>query len=123
MRRQSWRFATAAAAATAGASAGSYDALLRWCIEQHQLPPLAVEPATLEGDLGAQRPGLVAAREIEAGEVVLQIPGDLAVTAIDVDKDEQLAVLAAGRSELVGLALWLIKERSKVRRPGYGRPG
>jgi hypothetical protein len=113
------RHRAAAAAATAGAeaaaAASSYDGLLRWCIEQHQLPPLAVEPAALDGGFGMERPGFVASREVAQGEVVLQVPGDLAITSVDVDKDPQLAALAQGRSELVGLALWLLQERSKVR--------
>lgn len=93
--------------------------LLRWCIEQHSLPPLAVEPAALEGAGGTQRPGLVAARDVAANEVVLQIPGDLAVTSVDVGKDEALAAAAAGRSELVGLALWLLQERAKGAASGW----
>ena len=113
------RHLAAAAAATAGAeaaaAASSYDGLLRWCIEQHQLPPLAVEPAALDGGFGMERPGFVASREVAQGEVVLQVPGDLAITAVDVDKDPKLAALAQGHSELVGLALWLLQERSKVR--------
>lgn len=113
------RHLAAAAAATAGAeaaaAASSYDGLLRWCIEQHQLPPLAVEPAALDGGFGMERPGFVASREVAQGEVVLQVPGDLAITSVDVDKDPPLAALAQGCSELVGLALWLLQERSKVR--------
>ena len=87
---------------------------MRWCIEQRQLPPLAVEPAELEGVPGVQRCGFVAARDAAAGDVLLQIPGSLAITAVDVAKDPQLEPLAQGRSELVGLALWLMQERSKV---------
>ena len=33
---------------------------------------------------------------------------------MDLEKEEALATLCEGRSELVGLALWLLKERSKV---------
>jgi len=58
--------------------------------------------------------GLLANREVAAGEVVLQVPGDLAITSVDVGKDPALAPLAEGRSELVGLALWLMQERGKV---------
>lgn len=116
------RLPAAAAAATAGQQAGSssYDALLQWCIEQGSLPPLVVEPASLEGAGGTQRPGFVAAGSVAAGDVLLQIPGDLAVTSVDVDKDPALAAVAEGRSELVGLALWLMQERGKVRRLGTG---
>ncbi len=85
-------------------------------IEAKQLPPLAVEPATAEGEAGAApRPAFLAARNIAVGEAVLAVPGDLAVTSVDVGKDAALAALAEGRSELVGLALWLMQERDKVR--------
>jgi hypothetical protein len=107
----------AAAAATApGATTdpSSYDALVRWCIEQHQLPPLAVEPAVLDGEAGTKRSGFVAAKVVAQSDVVLEIPGSLAITSVDVGKDPQLKPLARGRSELVGLALWLMLERSKA---------
>lgn len=97
---------------------------MRWCIEQHALPPLAVEPALVEGEPGgAARPGFVAARDVGAGEVVLTVPGDLAITSVDVGKAPQLAALAEGRSELVGLALWLMQERAKVRSVGQASDG
>ncbi|KAL4445791.1 hypothetical protein ABPG77_008990 [Micractinium sp. CCAP 211/92] len=122
-RNRSKRLATprrpysAAAAATtgpqAGSSSSSYDALLQWCIEQGSLPPLAVEPAALDTAVGTKRLGFVAAGSVAAGEVLLQIPGDLAITSVDVDKDPALAAVADGRSELVGLALWLMQERGK----------
>lgn len=48
-------------------------------------------------------------------QVVLRIPGDLCVTAADVAAEETVGQLAAGRSELTGLALWLMAERQKVR--------
>lgn len=47
-------------------------------------------------------------------QVLLEIPGDLGITSMDVEKDPKLAQLAEGRSELVGLALWLLQERAKV---------
>ena len=113
--------ASAAASSPApAATTGSYDALVRWCIEQRQLPPLAVEPAVLDGEPGVQRHGFVAARDVGQGEVLLQVPGSLAITAVDVGKDAQLEVLARGRSELVGLALWLMQERAKVMGLGRG---
>lgn len=85
-------------------------------IEAKQLPPLAVEPAAVDGEAGAPpRPAFLAARDVAVGEAVLAVPGDLAVTSVDVGKDAALAALAEGRSELVGLALWLMQERDKVR--------
>lgn len=47
-------------------------------------------------------------------QVLLSIPGDIAVTKEDVAADTACAQLAAGRSELVGLALWLISQHCKV---------
>ena len=47
-------------------------------------------------------------------QVLLSMPGDIAVTREDVAADTACAPLAAGRSELVGLALWLILQRCKV---------
>ena len=47
-------------------------------------------------------------------QVLLSIPGDLAVTKEDVAADTACAQIASGRSELVGLALWLLTQRSKV---------
>ena len=47
-------------------------------------------------------------------QVLLSIQGDIAVTREDVAADTTCAHLAAGRSELVGLALWLISQRCKV---------
>ena len=116
-RRRHAAAVVAAAAATPApaAAATAYDGLLRWCIEQRSLPPLAVEPAVLEGEAGVgQRPGFVAAREVAAGEALLQLPGDLAITSVDVGKDAALAAVVQERSELVGLALWIMQERAKV---------
>lgn len=47
-------------------------------------------------------------------QVLLSIPGDIAVTKEDVAADTACAQLASGRSELVGLALWLVSQRCKV---------
>lgn len=115
---RSVRRAVTAAAAVLGAATdpSSYDALVRWCIEQHQLPPLAVEPAVLDGEAGTKRSGFVASKAVTQSDVVLEIPGSLAITSVDVSKDPQLEALARGRSELVGLALWLMLERSKASR-------
>lgn len=69
----------------------------------------------MEGEpAGGARPGFVAAREVAAGEAVLAVPGDLAITSVDVGKVAELAALTEGRSELVGLSLWLLQERAKV---------
>ena len=47
-------------------------------------------------------------------QILLSIPGDVAVTREDVAAEAACAQLASGRSELVGLALWLIAQRCKV---------
>ncbi len=47
-------------------------------------------------------------------QVLLSIPGDVAVTKEDVAAESACAQLASGRSEVVGLALWLIVHRCKV---------
>ena len=105
-----------AADAASPTSTAAWDRLLGWCIEVHQLPAAAVEPALVEvpGGLGQQRPGFVAVRDVQQGEVLLQIPGDLGVSEVDVAKEAALGPLIENRSELVGLALWLMLERSKV---------
>lgn len=56
----------------------------------------------------------VAARKLRHGETLLSIPGDFAVTQEDVAAEPACSDLASGRSELVGLALWLVAQRSKV---------
>ncbi|KAL3145868.1 hypothetical protein ABBQ38_015239 [Trebouxia sp. C0009 RCD-2024] len=55
----------------------------------------------------------VTTRKLRHGEVLLSIPGDIAVTKEDVAADTACAQLASGRSELVGLALWLVSQRCK----------
>ncbi len=44
----------------------------------------------------------------------MSIPGDVAVTKEDVAAASACAQLASGRSEVVGLALWLVVQRCKV---------
>lgn len=47
-------------------------------------------------------------------QALVELPGDLSVTAVDVAAHEEVAGLAEGRGELTGLALWLMAERQKV---------
>lgn len=48
----------------------SFDDLLRWCIEQHQLPLSAIEPAEVEDTaLCGERVGFVTTRQVRRGEV------------------------------------------------------
>ena len=51
--------------------------------------------------------------DVRAGEPLIEIPQNLAVTSVDVADSPIVAGLAAGRGELVGLALWLCHERAK----------
>jgi histone-lysine N-methyltransferase SETD3 len=93
----------------------NHDALIRWCIEDHSLPATCLQPEAVEDELDRSEKafGFTASRDVAKSEVILEIPGDLAVTSVDVGKDEMLSALAEGRSELVGLALFLMQERSR----------
>lgn len=93
-------------------STSTHDELLRWCIESKGLPPTPLEPTLVTEDTGSKRIAYFTTRDINKGESLLEIPGDIAVTTVDVDKDETLSQLAQGRSELVSLALWLMRQRS-----------
>mmetsp|Transcript_6642 Transcript_6642/g.16505 ORF Transcript_6642/g.16505 Transcript_6642/m.16505 type:complete len:515 (-) Transcript_6642:145-1689(-) len=53
--------------------------------------------------------------DVRAGEPLIAIPQNLTVTSVDVADSPIVAGLAAGRGELVGLALWLCHERAKGR--------
>ncbi|EIE20473.1 rubisco small subunit N-methyltransferase, partial [Coccomyxa subellipsoidea C-169] len=46
-------------------------------------------------------------------QALVELPGNLSVTAVDVAAHEEVAGLAEGRGELTGLALWLMAERQK----------
>ena len=107
--------AAAATSSDVDQSVATHDALIRWCIEDHSLPATNLQPEIVEDDLGSNEKafGFTASRDVAKGEVILEIPGDLAVTSVDVGKDELLSTLAEGRSELVGLALFLMQERSR----------
>lgn len=103
----------ARAAATETVSVGAFESLLRWCIEEQGLPPTSLEPALVDSDIDfSQVPGFVSNKEVAKGEVLLEIPGDLGITSVDVGADTVLAPLAEGRSELVGLALFLMRQKS-----------
>lgn len=109
------RTCATATSSDVGSSVTIHDALLRWCIEEHALPATRLEPASLDDDLGSgeQALGFIINQDAARDDILLEIPGDLAVTSVDVAKDPLLNTLAEGRSELVGLALFLIQERAK----------
>ncbi len=56
---------------------------------------------------------MIAARDVENGEVLLEIPESLCVTSIDAEQHELVGSVAKDCSELVGLTLWLMAERAK----------
>ena len=47
-------------------------------------------------------------------QALMELPGDISVTAVDVAAHPDVAPLAAGRGELTGLALWLMAEQAEV---------
>jgi histone-lysine N-methyltransferase SETD3 len=47
------------------------------------------------------------------GDVLLELPDKLAVTAVDAESHELVGPVAKGCSELVALTLWLMAERAK----------
>ena len=101
--------------AAAAPTTAPHAALLRWCIGQRGLPPTPLEPALLDSDLGTRDVEVgftIATEAVQKGSVLLEIPGDLAATAVDVAKDPVIAPLAEGRGELVGLALLLMQHSS-----------
>lgn len=100
--------ATAAAATTTASptTAADHTATAKWLKEK------SVSLAAFK--LERSQDGTVwtsAARSIAADEVILQVPGDMCVTAADVAADTTVAAVAEGRSELTGLALWIIAQR------------
>jgi len=75
------------------------------------LPPQKAGPAAPGANLGGKLP-FVATQDVKAGQVVMEVPSELAVTAYDVKQHAVVAELAEGRSELTGLALWIMAERA-----------
>lgn len=94
--------------------------LLAWLVEKKGVPPQAAEPRTVQDrELGATpRTALCTTRDVPGGQVVLEMPGDVCITAVDAQKSA-VAPLAEGRSELVQLALWLMHERGEGEQSAY----
>lgn len=57
--------------------------------------------------------GFIAQRQMQAKDVVLSVPEDMAVTSIDAVKQDTVGELASECGELVALTLWLLAERAK----------
>lgn len=95
--------------------------LLQWCIESKGLIRCDVEPVLKECqiDPARQEVAFVTTKPLAAGDLIVEIPGDLAVTAVDVEKDQDLAGVGTNRSELVGLALFVLSQnKSQTCTPG-----
>ncbi|KAF8071199.1 setd3 [Scenedesmus sp. PABB004] len=84
--------------------------LMKW-LQAQGAPPTPLEPKRFKADVG-QRVGLIAGRDVSGGEEVLEVPEALVVTAVDAEQHALVGRVAAGTSELVGLALWLMAERA-----------
>ena len=92
--------------------------LIQWCIESKGLIRCDIEPVLKECEIDPTRKevAFVTTKPLANGELIVEIPGHLAVTAVDVEKDPGLAAIGASRSELVGLALFVLKN-SKIPSP------
>lgn len=84
------------------------------------LPPQKAEPVGRKALPGGKLPFLTS-QDVKAGQVVMEVPSELAVTAYDVKQHEVVAELAEGRSELTGLALWVMAERAKGEASAHAR--
>ena len=49
--------------------------------------------------------------------MVMEIPQDIAITSVDVEKHPIVGELSTGRGELTGLTLWLMAERANDNSP------
>ncbi|KAK9917898.1 hypothetical protein WJX75_009348 [Coccomyxa subellipsoidea] len=86
------------------------DNFLLWLIEQKGLPPQRTDCTGVNTD-GTW--SLIANTAVKEGETLVELPGDMSVTAVDVAAHDEVSGLAEGRGELTGLALWLMAERQK----------
>ncbi|CAL8465053.1 g4588 [Coccomyxa elongata] len=86
------------------------DNLVRWLIEQKGLPPQRTDCVGINAD-GTW--SFFTNTDVREGEALVELPGDISVTAVDVAAHEEVSGLAEGRGELTGLALWLMAERQK----------
>lgn len=76
-------------------------------LKQQGFPDQIVELKQSEhGDVGC-----FATRDLQAGEVAVKVPENYTVTCVDVTNHPVISKLAAGRPDLIGLALWLVYEK------------
>lgn len=105
-----------------GDMVGRCDRLLSWCTQQGNMEVPKIEAGSVKDEfLGEQELGLVTKDKSNYGEILAKIPGNLAVTLADVRGDEMLSELIEGRSELIALALFILKERS-IKEKSYWSP-
>lgn len=85
-------------------------------LNQQGLPDQAVELKLLSsGEVGC-----FATKNLQAGECAVKVPENFTVTCADVASHPVVSQLAAGRPDLIGLALWLMYEKSLgARSPWY----
>ena len=100
------------APATADVDTRTARELVAWLTVEKGLPGGAAKAVSF-GDGGVAK--LV--NDVRAGEPLIEIPQNLAVTSVDVADSPIVAGLAAGRGELVGLAPWPPPSRCVVARP------
>lgn len=86
--------------------------LLKWLQANGAPVTSRLEPKRFRTDT-AERCGMIAAGDVQTGEIALEIPESLAVTAIDAEKHELVGPVAKECSELVALTLWLMAERAQ----------
>eukprot|EP00879_Flechtneria_rotunda_P015067 GHRR01015744.1.p1 GENE.GHRR01015744.1~~GHRR01015744.1.p1 ORF type:complete len:507 (+),score=158.49 GHRR01015744.1:326-1846(+) len=86
--------------------------LLRWLQTYGAQQTSNLEPKRFRTNVG-ERVGLIACRDVQQGEVLLEVPESFAVTAIDAEQHELIGHIAKECSELVAMTLWLMAERSK----------
>lgn len=86
--------------------------LLKWLHANGAPDSSKLEPKRFKGDVG-DRVGLIAARDVQSGDILLEIPESLCVTSIDAEKHELVGAVAQECSELIGLTLWLMAERAQ----------
>lgn len=76
-------------------------------LRQQGFPDQLVELKQFDGgDVGC-----FATRDLQAGEFAIKVPENYTVTCVDVANHPVVSKLAAGRPDLIGLALWLVYEK------------
>ena len=87
--------------ATAGVDQVAARELVAWLTVEKGLASSAANAVSF-GDGGVA----TLTNDVRSGEPLLEIPQNLCVTAVDVADSPIVSGLAAGRSEVIGLALW-----------------